>query len=137
MVCAPDPGVGCGVSGFGFRVSGFGFRILGSGFRVSVFGFRFSVFGLRVRGLGKRGVGVVCGPDTGFGFQSFRVWGLGCGCPLRGGILECSPVYTRPLWGRMRGGLGITGGALPTETKVESGTSESKSGTSVNLSKSG
>ena len=32
---------------------------------------------------------------------------------------------------------GGSGRALPTETKVESGTSQSKSGTSVNLSNSG
>ena len=45
-------------------------------------------------------------------------------------VLECSRAGPK-------GGAPEHSRALPTETKVESGTSQSKSGTSVNLSKSG
>ena len=116
------------VSGFGSRVRvfGFGFRVSGFGFWVSDFGSRDSDFGLPVRhsprsmrparaGRGERRA-LSC-----LWFQIFRV--LSVGFRVSGSLCFLTAVQDIPQR------------ALPTETLVDSGTSQSRSGTSVKSSK--
>jgi len=70
------------------------------------------------------------------------VWGAGCrvqgaGCRVQGVGCGEAGEGTWLRYRRASAALGRVGRALPTKTKVESGTSQSKSGTSVNLSNSG
>ena len=93
-------------------VSGFGFLISAFGFRVSGFGFWDSGVGFKfqcfVFRVSGSGISVLISQDSGIRVQAFGF-----------------RVSEFPLR------------ALATETKVESGTSQSKSGASVELDKSG